>query len=149
MACVRILLLLLALLPGPLPARDDGSASLTVYLKWVGASGRESDVRISLDCEDGRDYGYRYINEDAAGGWDISGLGAAGMLCNVTEEERDSYRRDIIDCQGLYIVPGAREECTLVNTKIVKRIEMFNRYGVFVLILLVLGVGLIAIRRAS
>ncbi|MCJ7815093.1 MAG: hypothetical protein MUP31_03480, partial [Xanthomonadales bacterium] len=69
--------------------------------------------------------------------------------CNVSEEVRDIFRPDIIDCQGLWVLPGKGEECTLINTKIVKRIEMLNRYGKIVMILLVLGIGLVAVRRFS
>jgi len=49
----------------------------------------------------------------------------------------------------LYIRPGRGEECTLINTKIVKRIEMLNRYGKIVMIVLVLAVGLVAVKRLT
>ena len=121
--------------------------SLTVYMKWIGRSGEEEDVQLSLACESGEYSGFRYINEGSPGGWEISQIDPEGILCNVSETVRDTFRPDIIDCQGLYILPGKGEECTMINTKIVKRIEMLNRYGKIVMILLVLAVGLAAVRR--
>ena len=121
--------------------------TLTVYKKWIGSSGDEEDVQLSLACESGRYSGYRYINEGAPGGWEIREIVPEGILCNVSETVRETFRPDIIDCQGLYIRPGKGEECTMINTKIVKRIEMLNRYGKIVMILLVLAIGLLAAKR--
>lgn len=122
---------------------------LTVYKKWVGGSGEEDDVQVSLECESGDYSGFRTINEGSPDGWEISQFDPEGILCNVSEKIRDTFSPDIIDCQGLYIRPGRGEECTLINTKIVKRIEMLNRYGKIVMIVLVLAVGLVAVRRLS
>jgi len=123
--------------------------TLTVYKKWIGGSGEEDDVQVSLECESGEYSGYRTINEGSPDGWEISQFDPGGILCNVTETVRDTFRPDIIDCQGLYIRPGRGEECTLINTKIVKRIEMLNRYGKIVMVVLVLVVGLVAVRRLT
>jgi len=122
---------------------------LVVYLEWIGPSGEEEDVRVSLECESGNYSGYRYVNAGRPDGWEIRDIDPEGILCNVSEEVRDNFRPDIIDCQGLLVLPGKGEECTLINTKIVKRIEMLNRYGIVVMIVLVLGIGLIAVRRFS
>jgi hypothetical protein len=122
---------------------------LEVYLEWVGASGDEPDVRVSLECESGEYSGYRYVNAGSPDGWEIHDIDPEGILCNVSEEARETFRPDIIDCQGLLILPGKGEACTLINTKIVKRIEMLNRYGKVIMILLVLAVGLVAARRLS
>jgi hypothetical protein len=122
---------------------------LMVYLEWIGPSGEEQDVRISLECESGNYSGTRYVNAGKPAGWEIRDIDPEGILCNVSEEVRDNFRPDIIDCQGLWVLPGKGEECTLTNTKIVKRIEMLNRYGKIVMILLVLGIGLAAVKRFS
>jgi hypothetical protein len=122
---------------------------LMVYLSWIGPSGEEEDVRVDLSCESGEYSGYRYVNEGKPEGWEIRDIDPEGILCNVNERVRDNFRPDIIDCQGLWIRPGKGEECTLTNTKIVKRIETLNRYGQLIMILLVLGVGLIAVKRFS
>jgi len=125
------------------------SVPLTVYKKWVGGSGEENDVQINLECESGEYSGSRFINEGSPGGWEIKDIDPEGILCNVSEVVRDTFEPDIIDCQGLWILPGKGEECTLLNTKIVKRIEMLNHYGKLIMIVLVLGVGLVAVRRFS
>ena len=122
---------------------------LMVYLEWIGPSGEEEDVRISLECESGDYSGNRYVNAGKPDGWEIRDIDPEGILCNVSEEVRDNFRPDIIDCQGLWVLPGKGEECTLTNTKIVKRIEMLYRYGKVVMILLVLGIGLAAVKRFS
>ena len=122
---------------------------LTVYKKWLGGSGEEEDVQVSLECENGDYSGYRYVNEGSPDGWEISQFDPEGILCNVSETVRESFSPDIIDCQGLYIRPGRGDECTLINTKIVKRIEMLNRYGKIVMIVLVLAIGMVAVRRLT
>jgi hypothetical protein len=121
--------------------------TLTVYKKWIGPSGEEEDVQLSLECESGQYSGYRYVNEGSPAGWEISEIDPEGILCNVSETVRETFRPDIIDCQGLYIRPGKGEECTMINTKIVKRIEMLNRYGKIIMIVLVLAIGLVAMKR--
>ena len=123
--------------------------TLMVYKKWIGASGQEDDIKVELECESGDYSGIRYINEGKPDGWEIRNIDPEGILCNVQETVRDTFQPDIIDCQGLLILPGKGEECTMINTKIVKRIEMLNRYGKIVMILLVLAVGLAAVRRMS
>ena len=129
------------------PPDSPEAARLVVYKKWIGMSGKAADVRIELDCESGDYSGFRMINEGEPDGWEIRDVPPEGILCNVSEEVRENFRPDIIDCQGLYILPGRTEECTLVNTRIVKRIETLNRYGKSVLILGVLAVGLLAMKR--
>ena len=123
--------------------------TITAYLEWIGESGEEDDVRVSLSCESGDYGGERFINEGSPDGWEIRNIDPEGVLCNVSEVVRDSFRPDIIDCQGLLIRPGKGEECTMLNTKIVKRIEMLNRYGKIVMVVLVLAIGLVAVRRMS
>lgn len=125
------------------------AVTLTVYKKWIGGSGKDNPVRVSLECESGRYSGMRMINEGAPDSWEIRDIDPEGILCNVSEEVRETFSPDIIDCQGLLLLPGKGEECTMINTKIVKRIEMFNRYGKIIMIILVLGVGLVAAKRFS
>jgi hypothetical protein len=128
--------------------QEEPAATLTVYLKWIGTTS-EPDVKISLDCESGDYSGDLYINQGSPDSWTIKGIDSEGILCNVYEMVPDNFRTDIIDCQGLYLLPGSREECTLVNTKIVKHIEMLNRYGKVVMIVLFLAVGLLTMRRLA
>jgi len=120
---------------------------LSAYKKWIGGSGEEDDVRISLECESGDFSGYRHINEGSPDGWDISNIDPVGVTCSVHETPGDTFISDESDCQSLVIFPGRGEECTMINTKIVKRIEMLNRYGKAIMIVVMLVAGLIAVRR--
>lgn len=126
---------------------DQDPVSLTVYKKWIGGQGNEPDVEVRLDCDAVAAPGPRYINEGLPGSWDIRDIDPGGVRCDVTEAPRDSYVAEENDCKGLLIVPGRGEECTMVNTKIVKRIEMLNRYGKAVLVVVILVAGLIAARK--
>jgi hypothetical protein len=146
---------------------ESQGTTLTVYKKWIGAADREADVEIRLDCaaglaadagpdakpapgtqsSEGSDRGPRMINEDKPAGWDLEITDPDGLECDVLEAEREDFRADISDCQGLIIVPGAREECTMVNTKVVKMIQMLNRYGLVIMILVFLAAGMLATRK--
>lgn len=123
------------------------SVRITTYKKWIGGTGEETDIRIRLDCESGNYTGSRYVNEGLPAGWDISQIDPDGVVCSVFEAPGDSYVADEFDCQSLVIFPGKGEECTMVNTKIVKRIEMLNRYGKAIMILVMLVAGLIGMKR--
>ena len=126
---------------------EDQETTLTVFKDWIGTSERESDSRISLDCGNGRNYPRLAINTDKPGAWMLTVDRDDGFLCSVSEREGDGYIADISDCQDLLILPGADEECTIVNTKVVKMIEMLNRYGLVAMILVFMAVGGIAARR--
>jgi hypothetical protein len=120
---------------------------LRVYKKWVGGSGQEPDVEIQLLCGDHTFAERRYINRGTPVGWEVSDIGIDGLSCDVIETPKDTFVADQSDCQGLLLFPGRGAECTMVNTKIVKRIEMLNRYGKAIMILVMLAAGLIAVRR--
>ncbi len=120
---------------------------LTVYIKWVGGTGEEPNVNIRLECnlqEQGRPL---WINSKTSQTWELEGSDSNGFTCSVFEDVLDTFRADQSDCRNLLIMPGTNEECTLVNTKVVKRIEMLNRYGLGVMILVMLAAGLLAIKR--
>lgn len=121
--------------------------ALTVYKKWIGSAGSEADVEIQLLCAGEHRVESRTINQDDPGGWDLQIADPDGLECDVFEVERDDFRADVSDCQDLIIRPGAQEECTMVNTKVVKMIQMLNRYGLVIMILVFLAVGMIASRR--
>ena len=123
--------------------------SLTVYKKWMGASDGAPNVEIHLVC-DGKSQGLPLsINSDSPQTWELDVASPEGVRCEVLEMELDTFRADRSDCKSLLIMPGAAEECTLVNTKVVKRIQVLNRYGLIAMIMVMLGVGLAAISRQS
>ena len=120
---------------------------LTVYKKWVGGTGEEPNVNIHLACNDEMQGIPLWINSDSSQNWELEVSDPNGIHCSVYEHERDTFRADRSDCSNLLIMPGASEECTLVNTKVVKRIQTLNRYGLGAMILVMLAVGLLAIKR--
>jgi hypothetical protein len=123
------------------------NAELLVYKKWIGASGGEGNVEVHLSCRDDDYFKPRYINRDQPGGWEIRNIPRQGIFCTVSEIERETFIADDSDCSDLLVVPGQGAECTIVNTKIVKRIDMLNRYGLILMISVMLGAGLAAVKR--
>jgi hypothetical protein len=129
------------------PATDQATVGLLVYKKWIGASGDEADVEIHLSCPGKAEFEPRFINRDRPDGWQIEQVPADGIFCNVNEIERDTFIADVSDCRDLLLVPGQDVECTMVNTKVVKKIDMLNRYGLVLMIAVMLGAGLAAVRK--
>lgn len=123
------------------------ATSITVYKKWIGATRKEPDVRIELVCAGEQVQESRNINAGKPGGWFLSVTDPEGVTCHVLEAEREEFIPDISDCQNLLMLPGSEEECTLVNTKVVKMIDMLNRYGLVIMILVFMAAGMVAARR--
>jgi hypothetical protein len=123
------------------------STSVTVYKKWIGATREEPDVQIELACGGQPVPGVRSINAGRPAGWALELTDPEGIVCDVLERENESFIPDPGDCRDLLILPGSEEECTLVNTKVVKMIEMLNRYGLAIMILMFMAVGMVAARR--
>jgi hypothetical protein len=123
------------------------AAEVLVYKKWVGATDDEAPVEIQLICKELGDFHPLKVNQDQPDGWLIAEVPEQGSHCSVYESSRDSFIPDESDCRDLLVLPGSSVECTLVNTKRVKRIEMLNRYGVVMMIAFILGAGLAAVHR--
>jgi hypothetical protein len=121
--------------------------SLTVFKHWIGTSDPQADSRVFLDCGPDAVFDPLEINERRPGSWRFEIQTAEGLRCSVDEEAQESFIPDVSDCSDLLIRAGAREECTVVNTKVVKMIEMFNRYGLALMIVLFMIVGGLAARR--
>ncbi len=128
---------------------ERATVSLQVYKKWIGAAGDEANAEIHLSCKPQDEFGPRFINTDRTEGWDVPDVPATGVFCNVQEIEQEAFIADVTDCQELLLVPGQEVECTIVNTKVVKRIDMLNRYGLILMVFVMLGAGLAAVRRFS
>ena len=127
---------------------ESQETSLTVFKHWIGTSERVDDVGVSLECGPDLQLETLPLNEGKPGKWLLNVKDAEGIRCRVYEEKGDSYFSDTSDCEDLLIRPGAREECTVVNTKVVKMIEMLNRYGLVIMILAFMVVGGFAARKA-
>jgi hypothetical protein len=123
------------------------SVNIQVYKKWIGAAGDEGNSEIHLRCGSHKQFEPRLINTDRTEGWDVPDVPANGVFCSVQEIEQETFIADVTDCQELLLVPGQEVECTIVNTKVVKRIDMLNRYGLIIMISVMLGAGLAAVRR--
>jgi len=121
--------------------------TLAVFKRWIGTSEKEPDVEISLDCGNGETYRPLRINTDRPGEWELQVSDPDGITCSVSEERSDAYVDDVSDCRDLLILSGASEECTIVNTRVVKMIEMLNRYGLAVMVLAFMVVGGLAARK--
>lgn len=127
---------------------EDQETSLTVFKHWIGTSARENDVEAYLDCGPAMSSRTRFINVGKPARWSLEVHSETGITCTVTEQESDAWVQDTSDCENLLIAPGAEEECTIVNTKVVKMIEMLNRYGLVLMIAAFMVVGGFAARRA-
>lgn len=120
---------------------------LTVYKKWVGATGDEGDVAVSLVCDGRPAEPQRFLNQGLPATWQITRIPPQGLNCAVSETPDETFISDENDCSELILLPGRGDACTMVNTKVVKRIEMLNRYGKVIMILVMMSAGLIAVRR--
>lgn len=126
---------------------DTATVSVQVYKKWIGAAGDEGASEIHLLCDSDSQFEPRFINTDRTEGWDVDNVPVDGLFCSVQEIELDTFIADVTDCHELLLVPGQAVECTIVNTKVVKRIDMLNRYGLIIMVFVMLGAGLAAVRR--
>jgi len=126
---------------------ETATVSLQVYKKWIGAAGDEGNSEINLRCDSNNQFGPRFINTDRTEGWDVTDVPVNGLFCSVQEIQQETFIADVTDCRELLLVPGQAVECTIVNTKVVKRIDMLNRYGLLIMVFVMLGAGLAAVRR--
>jgi hypothetical protein len=126
---------------------ETATVNLQVYKKWIGAAGDEGNSEIHLWCDSDNQFEPRFINTDRTEGWDVTDVPVNGLFCSVQEIEQETFIADVTDCRELLLVAGQAVECTIVNTKVVKRIDMLNRYGLIIMISVMLGAGLAAVRR--
>lgn len=131
------------------PQTEPAEVEVQVYKKWIGASDDEADVEAHLICAGGPAYEPLRVNRDRPGSWRLEDIPDDGTVCTVQEVEQDGFVADIEDCRDLLVLPDQGAECTLVNTKVVKRIDMLNRYGLILMVAVMLGAGLAATHRYS
>jgi hypothetical protein len=67
--------------------------------------------------------------------------------CFVTEMEGADFVADVSDCRGLMVAPGVGDACTVVNTRLYEGIPTLSQYGLAMLVLVMLGVGMVGFRR--
>jgi len=69
--------------------------------------------------------------------------------CFVTETPEAGVLPDTSDCESIPLAPGVDGECTIVNTRLYAGIPTLSQYGLLLMALLMLGVGMVAFRRYS
>lgn len=69
--------------------------------------------------------------------------------CTVTESLEPGAEGDVSDCASVPLAPGVDGECTIVNTRLYEGIPTLSQYGLILMALMMLGVGMVAFRRYS
>lgn len=73
-----------------------------------------------------------------------------GVVVGIHEDVSESYIESENDCGGsVEIFPGQGAECTVTNSVFFEGIPTLNQYGLALLALLMLGVGMVGFRRFS
>ncbi len=128
---------------------------VTVNKQWIDEHPEylaSQAVNITLRCANGEiEFGYgcggdecleAFIDPNNPGvfsvlpGWDGT------TSCSASEEPEAGVLQDIGDCESIPLEPGTGGECTIVNTRLYAGIPTLNQYGVAILALLMLSIGL-------
>jgi hypothetical protein len=67
--------------------------------------------------------------------------------CHAWENVSDSYVEVDNDCYDIEVAAGMGDECTITNTVFFEGIPTLNQYGMAIMALLMLGMGLVGFRR--
>ncbi len=72
-----------------------------------------------------------------------------GTVCDITEVmvADGGVEIDDSECQDLIVWPGQGASCTIYNTRLYEGIPTLSQYGLGVLVLVMLGMGFVAVRR--
>lgn len=70
-----------------------------------------------------------------------------GTTCIATEDPIVGVLTDQSDCENMMLFPGVGDSCVIFNTRLFAGIPTLSQYGLAVLALLMLGVGVAAFRR--
>jgi hypothetical protein len=146
--------------------------SFWARVKWECVNAREEyyDGRYLHDGGLITDYGHLYFKDDdfdedneaeesfwVFPNWDVEN---DPTVCEVRERIKDSsVESDDSDCEELKLYPGivtlnkddepVGATCTIVNTRIYEGIPTLSQYGLALMALLMLGVGLVGFRRIA
>lgn len=90
----------------------------------------------------------QFLGDPGVDSFQIFGNWDGGTVCDVNEQVTEGgVEADDSDCQNIVLFPGEDASCTIVNTRLFEGIPTMGRYGLAVLTLLMLGLGLVAYRR--
>ena len=109
---------------------------------------------VAFECEDDG-YGYCYhgylefLGNPGSDGFSVYPNWDGGTECEVSEVEIADGNVEVDDsnCGSLTVFPGVGASCTIYNTRLYAGIPTLSQYGLAVLALLMLGVGLVGFRR--
>ena len=128
------------------------------YPEWVEVT-LSCNAPIIGTCEGETDgiCGYEGIQEQASAYIDPANPGEFHVLphwdgstvCSATEESQPGVIQDQDDCAMIALAPGVGGSCLLTNTRVYEGIPTLDRYGILLLTLLMLGVGMVGLRRLS
>lgn len=133
---------------------------ITVYKEWIGVTGDEAfslEADAEYTCYDVYTSAQGGSLEDVQGMLSFSGVSsedyitgiypaASGSYCDVDEPTvPDFVEADTSDCQNVPVEADA--SCTLYNTAFFEGIPTLGQYGKALLVLLMLGAGLVTVRR--
>jgi predicted extracellular nuclease len=122
---------------------------VTVFKEWIDDNPEYNlpqFAHVELNCSQAGFIGGQYITPAEPGVFSVFPH-YDGETCVVTEEPEVGVLADLEDCDGLYIEPGLDAECTVVNTRLYAGIPTLSQYGLLVLSLLMLLIGVTAVRR--
>jgi len=88
-----------------------------------------------------------YIQPGSPGNFSVYPHWDGSTFCFVTETPEAGVIQDLSDCENIPLAPGQGGECTVVNTRLFAGIPTLSQYGLILLALLMLGVGLVGFRR--
>ncbi len=89
----------------------------------------------------------QFVQPGFPGLWQVFPHWDGSTFCFATEEDEAGVIQDESDCENIPLAPGQGGECTLVNTRLFAGIPTLSQYGLILMALLMLGVGLVAFRR--
>lgn len=135
-------------------------ATFTVYKEWVieGAVGHEvhEEARVTIYCNNeiqggGANGSYYYLSDTLVGDGDSLTATVDTTLqsaqCWAEEDLFESGVESANDCGSRSISAGGSSSCNFTNTVFFEGIPTLSQYGLAVLALLMLGVGLVGLRR--
>lgn len=142
-------------------SNEPEEVQITVYKQWIGVTGDETFELVAdadYTCYDVYTSAQGGSLEDVQGTLSFSGLvsedyitgiypaASGASYCDVDEPDvPDFVDADTSDCQDVPVEAG--ESCTLYNTVFYEGIPTLGQYGKALLVLLMLGAGLITVRR--
>ena len=89
-----------------------------------------------------------FVGDGAVDGFFLYPHWDGSTECEVSEAVVEGgVEVDDDDCQSLLVAPGEGAECTIVNTRLYEGIPTLGSYGLGLLALLMLGIGLVFARR--